>query len=244
MSENQYITVKEALKVFVKELGKNEKYKLINPKNTDINDYTSNIYNEYSLQHELGLFLKNNLSGNWKIFFEKSMYNNKKIESKHQKDVWVKKEADLVVIKYAENNEIEKYAIELKFCRGINARTPENMFDFIKDIRFMEQVKYHKKFTNTYNLIIVDNRKYYDKEYYKRKKYSYIYDIFKVNDNGKINIPKKPKNMQAYSCPTNNKTKKDINFTLLNSYHNKYWKKISDLKELKNYRYLLIEINK
>ena len=83
------------------------------------------------------------MEGNIKVFFEKNIYDNKKKEyiNKHY---WVKKEVDLIVIVYKDKNCTivdKKFAIELKFKKGKNARTPENMFGFLRDIRFMEQIK-------------------------------------------------------------------------------------------------------
>ena len=243
--KNKYNTVKKAIEAFIQLLGEYESYKLSNIE--DVEEYNCNIYNEISLQHELGLFLREYLEGTWKIFFEKSMYSNQnkkndKKENTKENSLWIKKEVDLVAIKY-ENGKISgKYAIELKFSKGINARTPENMFDFIKDIHFMEQVKKYKDFTKTYNLIIVDSPKYYDKYYYEKKNRPYIYYIFKAESDGKIEIPKIPDNdKKKYIHPTGNSESKE--FILEKEYKNICWKPIGNLKKLENYRYLFIEVD-
>ena len=76
--KNKYNTVKKAIEAFIQLLGEYESYKLSNIE--DVEEYNCNIYNEISLQHELGLFLREYLDGTWKIFFEKSMYSNLFIE--------------------------------------------------------------------------------------------------------------------------------------------------------------------
>lgn len=88
------------------------------------------LYNEISFQHELGIYLRNNLP-NYKIQFERNIsyfFNNVKDTKK--------KEIDIVIFK---DDFSEKYAIELKYPK--NGQYPEQMFSFIKDIKFMEQAK-------------------------------------------------------------------------------------------------------
>ena len=175
--------------LLLRKSNKSEDYSLPDKEKAD--DYNCNIYNEFSLQHELGIFLRKNLIGYWKIFFEKNIYNDKKLEYAN-KCPWVKKEIDLIAIKYKNSlfNNIEaKYAIELKFAKGKNARTPENMFDFIRDIRFTEQVKEYRNFTKCFVLIIVDAEKYYyNKNQYYNKKTNWIYKIFRREKNDKEEI--------------------------------------------------------
>ena len=96
------------------------------------------IYNEFSLQHELGIFLRNSLK-NYKVQFER----NKKFfgitgTTKH--------EIDIVIY-----NDKKRYAIELKY--PLNGQYPEQMFSFVKDICFMEELK-ENGFDHTYCLKI------------------------------------------------------------------------------------------
>ena len=103
------------------------------------------VYNEFSLQHELGIFLRQRLPG-FKVQFERnvSFFNIKNT---------VKHEIDIVIY-----NESEKYAIELKQPR--NGQHPEQMFSFIKDIEFMEQLK-EEGFDGTYCLTYVQDKLFY-----------------------------------------------------------------------------------
>ncbi len=118
------------------------------------------VYNEFSLQHELGIFLRNALPDH-KVQFER----NTNFFNIHDT---IKREIDIVVY-----NHKEKFAIELKFPR--NGQHPEQMYSFIKDIRFMEELK-ENGFDNTYCLTLVD-----DKNFYSGKKTDGIYAFFRAN---------------------------------------------------------------
>ena len=100
------------------------------------------IYNEFSLQHELGIFLREALP-TYKVQFERNVSyftNDNKT---------IKKEIDIAVFS---EDKAEKYAIELK-C-PLNGQYPEQMYSFVKDIKFMEQLK-ERGFTNTCCVVLV-----------------------------------------------------------------------------------------
>ena len=116
------------------------------------------IYNEFSLQHELGIFLRESLN-EYKVQFERNTkFFGIKSLTKH--------EIDIVVY-----NDSEKYAIELKY--PLNGQYPEQMYSFIKDICFMEELKAFG-FTGTYCLTFVN-----DKNFYSGKKTDGIYAYFR-----------------------------------------------------------------
>ena len=85
------------------------------------------LYNEYSLQHELGIFLRNQCP-NYSVQFERNT-NFFGINT-----ATVKQEIDIAVF-----DKNEKFAIELKFPR--NGAYPRRMFQFVEDICFIEQLK-------------------------------------------------------------------------------------------------------
>lgn len=118
------------------------------------------VYNEFSLQHELGIYLREKMPG-YKVQFER---NTKFFEI----DGLVKHEIDIVI--YDGN---EKHAIELKY--PLNGQYPEQMFSFIKDIKFMEQLK-ENGFESTYCLTLVQ-----DKVFYSGDKKDGIYAYFRSN---------------------------------------------------------------
>lgn len=109
------------------------------------------IYNEFSLQYELGIFLRDELKG-FKVQFERNVEffggNKKK---------FVKKEIDIVVFS---DKTSEKYAIELKFPP--NGFHTKRMHHFVKDIQFMEEVMRPKEkgglgFSKAYCLTLISD---------------------------------------------------------------------------------------
>ena len=150
--------IKEKIETIIETFIKDYKQEFV-PLNIKIDDsddvFKYKIYNEISLQLELGRYLEDKLEG-CKIFFEIPMYEEKS-------DSWHKKEADIVIVK-----DNEKYAIELKFSQHKNGRFPENMYDFIKDIKFMEEVLDIKEYTATFNLIVVNSKNYFEGKTTKR----------------------------------------------------------------------------
>jgi len=87
------------------------------------------IYNEFSLQHELGIHLWRALGHDHKVQFERPVTYFKLTGS------FLKKEIDIAVFT---PDRREKVAIELKFPRS--GQHPEQMFKACQDIGFLEQV--------------------------------------------------------------------------------------------------------
>jgi hypothetical protein len=111
------------------------------------------IYNEISLQLELGLFLRKHIK-NSKVQFERNIsYFDFKSESAFEK-----KEIDIAITSNASNQLLS--AIELKFPR--NGQVPESMFSFCKDIAFLEQLV-SAGFQSGYFLAVVDSHLFYSK---------------------------------------------------------------------------------
>ena len=110
---------------------------------------TIEIYNEFSLQHEFGIFLRQNVPDGWKVQFERptSHFN---IGSK-----LIKTEIDLSIFK---NSRLDREAIEFKFPRA--GRTPESMFDTCKDIQFLEELT-HCGFVGGFVVLVADNSDFY-----------------------------------------------------------------------------------
>ena len=137
------------------------------------------VYNEFSLQHELGIFLRAKLTG-YKVQFER---NTKYFGISGT----VKHEIDIVIY-----NELEKHAIELKY--PLNGQYPEQMFSFVKDIKFMEELK-AAGFDSTYCLTLVQ-----DKNFYTGQKQDGIYAYFRGEEpvHGSIIKPTGKKDEQLY----------------------------------------------
>ncbi|KWV59816.1 hypothetical protein AS156_30290 [Bradyrhizobium macuxiense] len=90
------------------------------------------IYNEFSLQHELGIFLRAEIAGS-KVQFERnvSFFFGTDTHS------FTKREIDIVVYSLEKRDLLA--AIELKYPR--NGQYPEQMFSFCKDIAFCEELR-------------------------------------------------------------------------------------------------------
>ena len=100
----------------------------------------SEIYNEFSLQHELGMFLRN-LMPSHKVQIERNVSF-----FEYQKSNPYKKEID-ITISGIENGR-PMCALELKYPR--NGQVPKSMYSFCKDIAFLEQ----RAVNNMYRQII------------------------------------------------------------------------------------------
>ncbi len=88
-------------------------------------------YNEFSLQHELGIFLRSQLP-DYRVQFERNVEY-----FFGSKSGFTKREIDITV--FSPDKRELPYAIELKFPR--NGQHPEQMFSFCKDIAFAEELK-------------------------------------------------------------------------------------------------------
>lgn len=107
------------------------------------------IYNEFSLQHELGIAIRSYLP-NYKTQFERN------VSFFFNKVGFIKKEIDIAV--FSQDKSQLLYAIELKYPR--NGQYPEQMFSFCKDICFIEQLKI-SGFKKTFLIIFADDPLFY-----------------------------------------------------------------------------------
>jgi hypothetical protein len=88
------------------------------------------IYNEFSLQHEFGIYLRSNAPPYFKVRFERP------VGSFRLKPLpYIKKEIDIALVSREDDY---KLAVELKFPR--NGQYPEQMFKACQDIGFLEQL--------------------------------------------------------------------------------------------------------
>ncbi|MBO4698649.1 hypothetical protein J5690_03445 [bacterium] len=139
---------------------------LINNFMNYIKNNGTDIYNEFSFQHELGIFLRYQLAGKgYKVQFER---NVRFFVPAVSKTATVKHEIDISIFN---QNLSEKYAIELKY--PTNKQYPEQMYAFIKDIKFAEELK-TLGFTSTCVLTLAD-----DPLFYTNGNSSGIYQFFR-----------------------------------------------------------------
>lgn len=147
---------------------------IINDFLVHIKDSKVEIYNEFSLQHELGIYLRNALP-DYKIQFERN------VSYFYDAVTTTKKEIDIVIFK---EDFSEKYAIEVKFPR--NGQYPEQMYQFIEDIVFLEELK-ELGFKGGYALTLVDNHLFYEEKITSNQIYGYFRNKQLIN--GEISKP-------------------------------------------------------
>ena len=146
-----------------------------------INNLDVKLYNEFSFQHELGIYLRNKLSPlGYTIEFERPYtsivytpedFKNNKKKILDDKREAIKKEIDIYIF-----NNKEKYAIELKFQH--NSQYPQAMFSFIKDIKFTQFLKYKLGFDKTYCVNIARDKHFYATT--GNEKAGTIYEYFRM----------------------------------------------------------------
>jgi len=109
------------------------------------------IYNEFSLQHEFGIFLRSHLK-EMKVQFERNVsFFFPKVSH------FIKKEIDITI--FSPDKKRLHSAFELKYPR--NGQYPEQMFSFCKDIAFAEQLR-NSGFEKTYFIVFADDRLFYE----------------------------------------------------------------------------------
>ena len=106
------------------------------------------IYNEFSLQHELGIFIRLYLPDK-KVQFERNVSF-----FEMNKNDFEKKEIDIAVF----DTEGLDFVIELKYPR--NGQVPESMYSFCKDICFLEQLV-SSGFKSGYFVAVADDSLFY-----------------------------------------------------------------------------------
>ena len=145
------------------------------------------IYNEFSLQHELGLFLRTHLAA-CKVQFERNVsffFGNKTQFPKRESDVSV----------YSGRQEELRFAIEVKYPR--NGQYPEQMFAFCLDLAFVEQLK-RAGFQETGVLILAEDPLFYQGPIYNdsaKKIYGYFRGCHELH--GVIGKPTGRKNSEV-----------------------------------------------
>ena len=192
------------------------------------------VYNEFSFQHELGYFLRNQLKhypGDFKIQFERNFkdlfdLSDDEIDVRFGTKEVRKKEIDISIFQGSDN----LASIELKFPR--NGQVPESMYSFVKDIKFLEGLtsSKNKKNINTFSkgffICLVDNSLFYQ----GGSKNDGIYEYFRGKEK-KIRICKETKK------PTGKNTESEEYTIRLNKEYVGEWLPIKD-----EMHYLLIEV--
>ncbi len=132
------------------------------------------IYNEISFQIELGLFLRNKFP-NEKIEFERNVKKlGLTIPLKKNLEEAMKKEIDIYL--YHKKDKKKRFAIEVKF--PLNGETPEEMYQFVLDIKFMQMLK-DMGFSKTYTVVLAIDKTYHTGSHQGRNIDDYIFKYFR-----------------------------------------------------------------
>ncbi|MBF0233356.1 MAG: hypothetical protein HQK65_10015 [Desulfamplus sp.] len=175
------------------------------------------VYNEFSLQHELGFFLRSFLP-NKRVQFERNISFLRLDKAEFEK-----REIDIVI--YDKNIFTKDAVIELKYPR--NGKYPEAMYDICKDIAFTEQLK-NSGFGEAFAVVLAD-----DKNFYEGKQKG-IYGYFRSNTEGSEKIKKQKKLNGKIDKPTG-ENNESVN---IKGTYSLEWKNIDN--KLKS---IIIEIN-
>lgn len=105
-----------------------------------------NVYNEFSLKHELSNYLSKNLPENYKIQFDRSV-SDFGIDGGEA----IKNKMDLVIFN---SNKNFKYCIAAKY--SINKQIPLAMYNIVKDFKLLEQLMDHD-FIRCFQITIIDD---------------------------------------------------------------------------------------
>lgn len=160
-----------------------------------LNQEKIQIYNEFNIQHELGIFLRFYCreTKDYKIEFERNIDDLNLI----YKDK-IKKEIDIYI-----TNGKKQYAIELKYPsikkdkNGTfrpNGAFNQAMYECIRDIKFMETLTVENNF-KTFSIVIVNSiaSNFYDWPIDRNNKAHEIYSYFRGSRDGKksgfVSIP-------------------------------------------------------
>ena len=130
-----------------------------------IKNGTIEIYNEFSLKHELGNYLSKKLPENYKIQFDRSV-SDFEVEGGET----TKNKMDLVIFN---SNKNFKYCIAIKY--PINKQIPLAMYNIIKDFKLLEQLIDHN-FIKCYQIALID-----DEEFINGVAKDGIYEYFRTD---------------------------------------------------------------
>ena len=192
------------------------------------------VYNEFSFQHELGYFLRNQLKhypGDFKIQFERNFkeileVSDDEIDARFGTKKVRKKEIDISIFQ----GPVKLASIELKFPR--NGQVPESMYSFVKDVKFLEGLTLSKNkksinmFKEGFFICLVDDSLFYQ----GGSKKNGIYEYFRREEK-EVRICKETKK------PTGKNTQIKEYTIRLNKEYMGEWKPIKD-----GMHYLLIEV--
>ena len=137
-------------------------------------EFKQYVYNEFSFQHELGNYLRENLNkkenkNNNEEYIIKFEYNINNLckdingnDDNAKNLITCKREIDIVILKVEKEKIKEVYAIELKYLK--NKDFPYRMFQCVKDMRFMKDILTINEdiIKGTYCAVVTENEGFFE----------------------------------------------------------------------------------
>lgn len=167
-----------------------------------IKNRTIDVYNEFSLKHELGNFLSSKLPENYTIHFDRSVSD---FSVKGGETIKIK--MDLVIFN---SNKNFKYCIATKY--PINKQIPLAIYNIIKDFKLLEQLMGHD-FTKCYQITLID-----DEEFINGVAKDGIYEYFRTDT---------PIHGEIFKPTGRNNEKLNIK-----GHYQMYWQNLEDSRKL------------
>lgn len=145
----------------------------------ECNDDKKHIYNEFSLQHELGIKLRDELEGNCLVQFERNLLSFKNLPQKYktmdkEKEVinkvevrndFKKSEIDILVVNKDDKDDTnEKYAIELKYHRKEMGEVPDFLYNCVVDMWFVKRMVEKNVIKKGFCVVVTEDKGIYDKD--------------------------------------------------------------------------------
>lgn len=200
-------------------------------------DDKKHIYNEFSLQHELGIKLRNELD-NYLVQFERNLLSFNNLPPKYktmdkEKEVinkvevrkaFKKSEIDILVVNKEDTN--EKYAIELKYHRKEMGEVPDFLYNCVVDMWFVKRMVEKNVIKKGFCVVVTEDKGIYDKdrEIKEGMRNNYIHfkdedktDVVKLDENNTGSIIKTDEKWKDVYNVVKKKTKSKDKYYYINT---------------------------
>lgn len=142
------------------------------------------IYNEFSLQFELSFYLRQIFGKKFKVQLERN------VTFLGLQNTLIKKEIDILIYRDIEKLK-DVIIIELKAVIEQDITRPITVFNWIKDLRFLEQLKL-AGVGGCYSLFVTDNEKFFSNRATSNIKSRHLLDFQKRKVDGNYSSHHKP----------------------------------------------------
>lgn len=207
----------------------------------ECNDDKKHIYNEFSLQHELGIKLRDELEGNCLVQFERNLLSFKNLPQKYKtmdkekevinkgevREAFKKSEIDILVVNKDDKDDTnEKYAIELKYHRKEMGEVPDFLYNCVVDMWFVKRMVENNVIKKGFCVVVTEDKGIYDKdrEIKEGMRNNYIHfkdedktDVVKLDENNTGSITKTDEKWKDVYNVVKKKTKSEDKYYYINT---------------------------